>query len=124
MRSLLCRHKRCLCAIAILLAAAAQGADAAGITWARKGDYEACLETNLDKWLAQRAELEVNEVATAARLDDAAVASWTLETMAQCRTRAGVTEVASEDRFTKHMAQWRQHIYDVAADIRKRGDTD
>jgi hypothetical protein len=32
--------------------------------------------------------------------------------------------VASEDRFTKHMAQWRQHIYDVAADIRKRGDTD
>ena len=36
----------------------------------------------------------------------------------------GRREAASEERFTKYMAQWRQHIYDLAADIRKRGETD
>ena len=30
----------------------------------------------------------------------------------------------SEERFAKHMAQWRQHIYDLAADIRKKGQSD
>jgi hypothetical protein len=124
MRSLLCKHKGKLCAIAIFLAAAAQGADAAGISWARKGEFETCLESNLDKWLAHRAELEVNEAAVAARLDDAAVASWTVDTMAQCRARGGAAEATSEARFAKHMAQWRQHIYDIAAEIRKRGNTD
>jgi hypothetical protein len=124
MGSLLCKHKGKLCAIAVLLAAAAQGAAAAGIAWAKKGEFETCLESNLDKWLAHRAEIEVNEAAVAARLDDAAVASWTVDTMAQCRARGGTAEATSEARFAKHMAQWRQHIYDIAAEIRKRGNTD
>ena len=110
----------------VLLAATAQvsSAGAAGITWAKKGEFETCLESSLDKWLAARAELEVNEHPTAAQLDDAAVATWTLETIAQCRARGGTAEAASEDRFAKHMAQWRQHIYDLAADIRKKGQSD
>ena len=36
----------------------------------------------------------------------------------------GTAEATSEARFAKHMAQWRQHIYDIAAEIRKRGNTD
>jgi hypothetical protein len=127
MPGLLCRQKRGLCVIGIaLLAATAQvsSAGAAAISWAKKGEFETCLESSLDKWLAARAELEVKEDPTAAQLDDAAVATWTLETIAQCRARGGTAEAASEDRFTRHMAQWRQHIYDLAADIRKRGQSD
>lgn len=127
MLSLLCRRRRGLCAVGIaLLAATAQvsSADAAAITWGRKGAFEACLEGGLEKWLAAQAELEVNEDPAAARLDDVAVAAWTLATIAQCRARAGAAEADSEGRFTKHMAHWRQHIYDLAADIRKRGHSD
>lgn len=127
MPSLLCRQQRGLRAIAIvLLAATAQisGANAAAITWGKKGGFEACLESSLEKWLAERAALEVNEDPAAAQLDDTAVAAWTLQTIAQCRARAGTAEVDSEDRFTKHMAHWRQHIYDLAADIRKKGQSD
>ena len=112
--------------IVVLLAATVQAssAGAAGITWAKKGEFETCLESSLDKWLAARAELEVNEDPAAAQLDNAAVATWTLQTMAQCRSRGGKAEAASEERFTKYMAQWRRHIYDLASDIRKRGETD
>jgi hypothetical protein len=126
MPSLPCGQKRCLRAVAIVLAAAAlsPSAGAASITWTKKGEFETCLESNLDKWLAARAAIEVNDAPTAAKLDDAAVATWTLQTMAQCRSRGGKAEAASEERFTKYMAQWRRHIYDVASDIRKRGETD
>ena len=112
--------------IIALLAVTVQvsSAGAAGITWAKKGEFEACLESSLDKWLAARAALEVNEDPAAALLDNAAVATWTLETLAQCRARGGTAEAASEDRFTKYMAQWRQHIYDLAADIRKKNNSD
>ena len=112
--------------IVVLLAATMQAssAGAAGITWAKKGEFETCLESSLDKWLAARAELEVNEDPAAAQLDNATVATWTLETLAQCRARGGTAESTSEDRFTKYMAQWRQHIYDLAADIRKKNNSD
>ena len=81
--------------IVVLLAAAVQAssAGAASITWAKKGEFETCLESSLDKWLAARAELEVNEDPAAAQLDNAAVATWTLETLAQCRARGGTAEV-------------------------------
>ena len=113
-------------ALALMWAAAAyaSSAGAATITWAKKGEFETCLESTLDTWLTARAAIEVNDAPTAAKLDDAAVAAWTLQTMAQCRSRGGKGEAASEERFTKYMAHWRQHIYDLAADIRKRGETD
>ena len=105
-------------------AAGLAGASAAPITWDKKGAFEACLETSLDKWLATQAQLQVNEDPAAAKLDDAAVAAWTIETVDRCRAVAQGADAASEDRFAKHMAQWRQHIYDLAADIRKKGQSD
>lgn len=99
-------------------------ADAAAITWGNKGAFEACLERSLDKWLTAQAELQVNERPDAALLGDAAVAAWTVETLAQCRALGPASDPASEERFTKHMAHWRQHIYDLAADIRKKGQSD
>ena len=46
-------------ALALMWAAAAyaSGAGAATITWAKKGEFEACLESTLDRWLAARAEI-------------------------------------------------------------------
>ena len=85
MGSLLCKHKGKLCAIAVLLAAAAQGAAAAGIAWAKKGEFETCLESSLDKWLATGPSSRSTRTRHAAKLDDAAVAAWTIETIAQCR---------------------------------------
>jgi hypothetical protein len=105
-------------------AAGLAGASAAPITWDKKGAFEACLETSLDRWLTTQAQLQVNEDPAAAKLDDAAVAAWTIETVDRCRAVAQAADAASEDRFAKHMAQWRQHIYDLAADIRKKGQSD
>ncbi len=99
-------------------------ASAAPIAWGSKGEFEACLERGLDKWLAAQAELQINESPAAAGLDDAAVAAWTVQTLAQCRTVAQAADATSEERFSKHMAQWRQHIYDLATDIRKKGQSD
>jgi hypothetical protein len=112
--------------VGVLLAWAAglAGASAAPITWEKKGAFEACLESNLDKWLTIQAQLQVNEDPAAARLDDAVVAAWTVETADRCRSAGQAADPASEERFTKHMAQWRQHIYDLATDIRKKGVSD
>ena len=63
------------------------GADAAPITWAKRGEFEACLEHGLEKWLKAQAELVVNEDAAAGRLDDASVARWTVDILAACRAR-------------------------------------
>jgi hypothetical protein len=113
-------------AIGVLLAWAAglAGASAAPITWDKRGAFEACLESSLDKWLTTQAQLQVNEDPAAAKLDDAAVATWTVETMDRCRSVGQAADAASEERFAKHMAQWRQHIYDLAGDIRRKGLSD
>jgi hypothetical protein len=113
-------------AVGVLLAWAVGLADAsaAPITWDKKGAFEACLEGNLDKWLTAQAHLQVNEDPGAAKLDDAAVAAWTAETIDRCRSARQAAEAASADHFAKHMAQWRQHIYDLASDIRKKGQSD
>jgi hypothetical protein len=94
------------------------------ISWAKKGAFEACLEGSLEKWLGEQAALEVGEDPAAARLDDAAVLRWTADTMAQCRARGDAADSAAVEKFTAHMAQWRQHIYDVATEIRKKGQSD
>ncbi len=100
------------------------GASAAPITWDKKGAFEACLEGSLEKWLASQAELQVNEDPAAAKLDDAAVAAWTAETIGRCHSSAQAGDQASENRFARYMAQWRQHIYDLAAEIRRKGSSD
>ena len=99
-------------------------ADAAPITWAKKGAFEACVEHSLNEWLGAQAELVVNEDPAAGALDDAGVARWTVDTLASCQARAGPADADSEDRFTKHMARWRHHIYDLASSIRQKGLSD
>ena len=99
-------------------------AKAVPIVWDRTGAFEACLESRLQAWLAKQAELQVTEDPAVANLDDAAVAAWTIETLKQCRASSQAADQASEDKFTKHVAQWRQHIYDLAADLRKKGQSD
>jgi hypothetical protein len=113
------------CAIVLLAAAmASPSGQAASISWAKNGAFEACLESTMETWLASQAELIVLNDAVARGLDDAIVQGWTLHVLQQCRDRAGVSEPASAEKFQKHMAQWRQHIYDLAEGIRRRGQPD
>ena len=98
--------------------------EAAPITWATKGAFETCLETSLDQWVRLQAEREVNEHPAAAKLDDAAVVAWTVDTITACRGKAQGSDKESEARFVSHMAHWRQHIYEVASAIRKAGQSD
>jgi hypothetical protein len=94
------------------------------IAWPKQGAFEACLESTLGSWLKEQAALVVNEDPAAGNVDDMVVAKWTLDTLALCKSRAGNADPESEDRFTKHMAQWRRHIYDLASSIRQRGISD
>jgi hypothetical protein len=106
-------------------ALAPDDARAASITWERQGGaFEACLENGLEKWLQAQAALVVDEDPAAARIDDAAVARWTIDLLAECRARTGSANPKSEDRFMGHMARWRNHIYDLASSIRQRGASD
>lgn len=97
---------------------------AAPLTWETKGAFEVCLEGTADAWLRVQAELLVNDDPAAGQLDDQAVAGWTVQALAQCKTGAGTEVPASTERFAKYMAQWRQHIYDLAAGIRQKGGAD
>lgn len=114
------RANAALIGFAVLISSSA---GAATITWSKHGAFEACLETAFEKWVRGQAELMVNEDPAAARLDDAAVAIWTVETAEGCGKQTG-GDAASEDRFKKHMAHWRQHIYDLATSIREKGRSD
>ncbi len=66
-----------------------------------------------------RSELVVNEDPKAGDIDDASVARWTVETVGTCRAQAGGGDQDVEARFTKRVAQWRQHIYDRVQSIRE-----
>jgi hypothetical protein len=108
--------------LAVLMAA--PSGQAASISWPKSGAFEACLESTMETWLASQAEFVVLDNAVARGLNDAVVQGWTLHVLEQCRARAGVGEAASAEKFQKHMAQWRQHIYDLAEGIRRRGQPD
>ena len=100
------------------------GTTAAPLTWETKGAFETCLETGLEAWIKAQGELLVNEDPAAGKLDDQMVAAWAAQALALCKASAGVEVATSTDRFTKYMAQWRQHIYDLAASIRQKGGSD
>ena len=114
-----------LLTFAVLLAVAAgpPAAQAAPI-WERAGPFQACLEGRFEKWVGARAELVVNDDPSAGQIDDAAVAQWTTETLGACRAQSGGGDPESEARFTKHMAHWHQHIYDLAQSIRQKAGPD
>src|SRR3990172_127949 len=106
-------------ASAILLLCALDGAGPASI-WERAGPFQACLEQSFDKWLLARAELVLNEDPQAGDIDDVAVARWTVQTVDACRARAGGGDEESVARFAKHVARWREHIYDLVQSIQQR----
>ena len=95
----------------------------ADIGFARKGPFEACLDSAYDVWLKAQAELQVKEDRRAKSLDDAAAAAWTAATLDACRKK-GTAEAGSDGHFTRYMARWREHVFDLAASIRKIGQSD
>ena len=119
MRLLSRRRRGVLLTCAAFLTAMAGSATGAQI-WERAGPFQACLEGRFETWVNARVELIVNEEPKAGDIDDTSVATWAVETLAACRIQAGGGDEASEARFTKHMAQWHQHIYDRVQSIRER----
>jgi hypothetical protein len=95
----------------------------ADIGFARKGPFEACLDGAYDAWLKAQAEFLVNEDRRAKSLDDAAAAAWTAAALDACRKK-GAVEAGSVDRFGRYMARWRDHVFDHADSIRRRGQSD
>jgi hypothetical protein len=108
----------------MLATVASSSGQAASINWGKNGAFETCLESTMETWLASQAERVVLDNAVARGLNDAVVQGWTLHVLAQCRARAGDSEQSSAEKFQKHMAQWRQHIYDLAEGIRRNGQPD
>jgi hypothetical protein len=109
---------------AVLGAAASVACGAsADIGFARKGPFEACLDGAYDVWLKAQAELHVKEDRRAKSLDDTAAAAWTAATLDACRKK-GTAQTGSEGHFARYMARWREHVFDLAASIRKIGQSD
>jgi hypothetical protein len=95
----------------------------ADIGFVRSGPFEVCLDSAYDAWLKAQAELQVKEDRRAKSLDDAAAAAWTAATLDACRKK-GAAQAGSEGHFARHMARWREHVFDLAASIRKIGQSD
>jgi hypothetical protein len=94
------------------------------ITWDRASPFQACLAAGLDKWLETQVAVLTNDDPASWKMDDVLVAEWTVETLASCKTRAGSVDEAAETRFTKYMAQWRQHVQALVESVRERGKPD
>jgi hypothetical protein len=94
------------------------------VPWVNEGPFQACIETELDQWLRHQAQELVNETPPAKSLDDSGVAAWIVEAEARCRARAGLAEAGSVKRFESYMVRWRQHIHDLATEIRRQGQSD
>ncbi|MBX9588861.1 MAG: hypothetical protein K2X43_06130 [Hyphomonadaceae bacterium] len=120
MMRVVCRRPRSvLFTCAALFTAMVASVSAASI-FERATPFQACLDGRLETWVNARAALVVNEDPAAGDIDDAAVARWAIEALEACRTQAGGADEASQARFTKHVAHWRQHIYDRVQAIRER----
>ncbi len=97
---------------------------AAGIGWETRGALQACLDTEAQGWIDTRAALVVNDDPAAGDIDDAAVAAWATHALKGCAAKAGGADAASEQRFMKYMAHWREHIYRAADEVRTRARPD
>jgi hypothetical protein len=110
--------------LAATLALFAGRSEAAEITFPGSGALESCLETAVGKWVQVQAELQVTEDPASRKIDDAAVAAWTRATLDTCRKQVATSNKASEDIFTRYMSRWREHVFDLASSIRRRGQSD
>jgi hypothetical protein len=109
------RRRGAVLGCAAVLAASANAASIAE----RSAPFQACLEGRFETWVNGRAELVVNEDPKAGDIDDAAVAKWMLETVGACQAQAGGGDQDAQARFTRRVAQWRQHVYDRVQSIRE-----
>jgi hypothetical protein len=114
---------RCIL-LAAALALLSGRSEAAEITFPGSGALESCLETAVSKWVQVQAELQVNEDPASRKIDDAEVAAWTRGVLDACRKQTGTGNKASEDIFNRYMSRWREHVFDLASSIRRRGQSD
>lgn len=94
------------------------------INFPRGGAYETCLDTAFGKWALAQAELQVNEDPAAQNVDDAAVGVWMRTTLDDCRKTTSRGDAVSEEVFARHVSRWREHVFDLASSIRRRGQSD
>ncbi|RTL69944.1 MAG: hypothetical protein EKK41_13425 [Hyphomicrobiales bacterium] len=94
------------------------------IEWSGSGPYEACLEEGATAWLNRIAELVVANDAGARATTDADVATVTIDLMKSCDAKGAPANPANETAFTKYMARWRVHVYEMAKVIRATGGSD
>ena len=113
-----------LAIILITLALAQLVTAQAQINFRDNGAFENCLGTAFGKWVQEQAELQVNDDLSAQTLDDRRVASWAGETVEECVKLAQTRDAGAEDIFLRHMSYWRQHVFDLASSIRRRGQSD
>lgn len=112
------------CAILLGLGVQAPTAGAAEIAWERVTPFQGCLAAGLDKWLEVQVDTLTNEDPATWRIDDMAVATWTIDALAACKAKAGGGDEATESRFTKYMAQWRRHVFELVENVRQQGKPD
>jgi hypothetical protein len=105
----------------MLLSSSSQAAE---INFPSSGALESCLQTSVVKWVQVQAELQVNEDPAAVKINDAEVAGWTISALDLCRKQVGTSNKAAEDIFTRYMSRWRDHVFDLASSIRRRGQSD
>jgi hypothetical protein len=118
------RHSRALSFAVVAVVATMTGASltaqAAGIPWERPGVFEQCLEDRVNGWVNSKALLVINDDPAAGDFDDLDVALWAVTALQGCEHQAGRSSQISEGRFARHMAHWRQHIFNVAEAVRAR----
>jgi hypothetical protein len=105
----------------MLLSGSAQAAE---IHFPSSGALESCLQTSVGKWMQTQAELQVNEDPAANKITDANVSAWANGVLDGCRKQVGASNKPVEEIFTRHMLRWRDHVFDLASTIRRRGHSD
>ena len=120
-----CARRVCVAVLAIAaIAGVSLAARADMINWERTGQFESCLDQQVNSWINSKAELVINEDPSASDLDDIDVALWAVTALQGCEQQAGRGNQTSEHRFSRHMAHWREHIHTVAQAVRRRGGSD
>jgi hypothetical protein len=99
-------------------------AQAAGIGWETQGSLQVCLDAEAKRWIDARAALVANDDPAVGDIDDARVAAWAAQALKACAGKAGGADAASEQRFVKYMAHWREHIHRAAELLRARARPD
>ena len=108
------------CAMLLAPAAGTSAARAAEIPWERSGPFQVCLATGLERWLDAQVDILTNEDPASWRIDDGVVAKWTVDQLIACKAKSGSGDSVTEERFVRHMAQWRRHIHDMVERVRQQ----